>query len=251
MDNDKIFAQLEEYRELLVNKGYNVIYIGLYGSQNYGCSDELSDIDAKAIVSLSLEQIINRTIISTTVETPTGNIDVKDILTFYNTIRKGNFSYCESIDTDYWLGDKHIKKLFHRCRPNLKSIYGAMLEKRAALTHPYPSKLKEISTWGFDPKQLHHIIRLAAILQLADLGTLCSFIHYEDYEDFGQYLLAVKRNAIHCDLEMAINLADTWIEVSKKLIPEDYVYIPLDLSVEVNQYIKQTITQELLKERKK
>ena len=41
-----------------------------------------------------------------------GSIDVKDLITFYEVIRKGNFSYIESIDTPISIGDKYIKELF-------------------------------------------------------------------------------------------------------------------------------------------
>ena len=34
-NNTLIFKTLNDYKKMLENKGYNVIYIGLYGSQNY------------------------------------------------------------------------------------------------------------------------------------------------------------------------------------------------------------------------
>lgn len=35
-----IFKTISEYKKLLEEKGYDVIYIGLYGSQNYNVDDE-------------------------------------------------------------------------------------------------------------------------------------------------------------------------------------------------------------------
>lgn len=93
MRREQIYIRLREYKKILEEKGFNVIYIGLYGSQNYNVDDEQSDIDCKAIILPSLHDIIFRKVTSTTIELETGAIDVKDIITFYNVIRKGNFSY--------------------------------------------------------------------------------------------------------------------------------------------------------------
>lgn len=147
MEKQEIFKTLSSYKSILEEKGYNVIYIGLYGSQNYNVDDEFSDIDCKAIVLPSLHDIIFRKVTSKTIELENGAIDVKDLITFYDVIRKGNFSYIESIDTDYFIGDKYIKELFRQIKPNLKSILGAMYEKRKALTHEYPSKHNEFEKW--------------------------------------------------------------------------------------------------------
>ena len=164
MKREQIYKQLVEYKKILENKGYNVIYIGLYGSQNYNVDDEQSDIDCKAIILPNLHDIIFRKVTSTTIELETGTIDVKDIITFYNVIRKGNFSYIEAVNTKYSIGDKYIKELFRQIRPNLKSMLGAMYEKRKALTHEYPSKELDFQKEEVEPKQDHHIIRLFDIL---------------------------------------------------------------------------------------
>ena len=165
MERKDVFKTISNYKKVLEDKGYNVIYVGLYGSQNYNVDDELSDIDVKAIILPSLHDIIFRKVTSKTIECENGSIDVKDLITFYDVIKKGNFSYIECIDTDYSIGDKYIKELFKQFRPNLKSILGAMHEKKKALTHEYPSKKEEFKKWGFDPKQYHHIIRLNTLLE--------------------------------------------------------------------------------------
>ena len=58
MRKDKIMNQLQAYKSALEEKGYKVVYIGLYGSQNYNLQDKKSDIDAKAIVIPSLKEIV-------------------------------------------------------------------------------------------------------------------------------------------------------------------------------------------------
>ena len=193
MRREQIYIRLREYKKILEEKGFNVIYIGLYGSQNYNVDDEQSDIDCKAIILPSLHDIIFRKVTSTTIELETGAIDVKDIITFYNVIRKGNFSYIEAIDTTYSIGDKYIKELFRQIRPSLKSIHGAMYEKRKALTHEYPSKEFEFQKWGFDPKQYHHIIRLFDILSYINVtGKQISYLEYQG--NARKFMIDEKRN---------------------------------------------------------
>ena len=124
--------KLIEVYNYLQEQGFEPVYIALYGSQNYNLDDELSDIDVKAIILPTLHDIIFRKVTSTTIECEKGNIDVKDLLTFYDVIKKGNFSYIESIQTKYSIGDKYIKELFSKFKVNKKSVLGAMYEKRKA-----------------------------------------------------------------------------------------------------------------------
>lgn len=244
---DEIFKTLSMYKRILEDKGYKVIYIGLYGSQNYNVADELSDIDVKAIILPSLHDIIFRKVTSTTIECDNGTIDVKDLITFYDVIKKGNFSYIESIDTEYSIGDKYIKNLFKQFRPNLKSILGAMYEKRKALTHEYPSKKEEFKKWGFEPKQLHHIKRLNELMYVNIKGNYSlSFLEY-DNDTNRDLMLDLKRNKSNITREEAEILADNIIEETKLLLPKDYQYEVINIDNEISQYIEDSIKEELTK----
>lgn len=246
MKKEEIFKQLSNYKKVLEDKGYNVIYIGLYGSQNYNLDDEESDIDVKAIILPSLHDIIFRKVTSTTIECEKGNIDVKDLLTFYEVIRKGNFSYIEAINTEYSIGDKYIKDLFKKFKPNLKSMLGAMHEKRKALTHEYPSKVNEFEKWGFDPKQYHHICRLYDLLAYNRRNCYChSFIKYEDDDDYRKLLIILKRNKDNLSKGYVEYDSDIIIDKAKKLIPEGYVYEPMNIDDEINKYIEDKIKIEV------
>lgn len=246
MKREDIFKELTYRKKILEEKGYYVIYIGLYGSQNYNLDDEESDIDVKAIILPSLHDIIFRKVTSTTIECENGNIDVKDLLTFYEIIRKGNFSYIEAIQTEYSIGDKYIKELFSNIKVNLKSLVGAMYEKRKALTHEYPSKTKEFEKWGFDPKQHHHILRLYDILRyITDNDCNISFIKYDNNDDRRIALMNYKRNKDDISKTIVEEDSDNIIEKAKKLIPDDYKYEPIDLSEEVYKYIEDKLRLEL------
>ena len=246
MDKTDIFKELVNRKKILEEKGYKVIYIGLYGSQNYNLSDEQSDIDVKAIILPTLQDIIFRKVTSTTIECENGNIDVKDLITFYDVIKKGNFSYVEAIDTEYSIGDKYIKELFKRFRPNLKSILGAMYEKRKALTHEYPSKHSEFEKWGFDPKQYHHILRLYDLLEYINtVKETRSYLVYQ--EDARNFMIAEKRNKNNYTKEQVEKCSDLVINQAKKLISNDYKYVLVNIDDDINKYIENNIKLELLK----
>ena len=249
MKREQIYKQFVEYKKILENKGYNVIYIGLYGSQNYNVDDEQSDIDCKAIILPNLHDIIFRKVTSITIELETGAIDVKDLITFYNVIKKGNFSYIEAIDTPYSIGDNYVKELFRQIRPNLKSMLGAMYEKRKALTHEYPSKELEFQKWGFDPKQYHHIIRLFDILSY--INTTGKQISYFEYQERArQFMIAEKRNKNNYTKEQVEQSSNHIIEIAKSFIPKDYKYEPTDLSIDVSEYIENKLKIEMMNDNK-
>ena len=240
--NKKIFKIISSYKRKLENMGYKVIYIGLYGSQNYNVDDEFSDIDCKAIVMPTLHDIIFRKTTSKVVEMENGEIDVKDLITFYSVIKKGNFSYIESMDTEYSIGDKYIKELFKKIRPNKKSILGAMHEKRKALTHEYPSKHEEFKKWGFDPKQFHHIVRLYDLLYKNEIeNSNYSYLEYENPD----LMIGIKRNKYNYSNEYVKTKSDELIKLAKELIPNDYKYECLNLDSEISEYIENNLKIEL------
>ena len=154
----------------------------------------------------------------------------------------------ESIDTEYSIGDKYIKELFKQFRPNLKSILGAMYEKRKALTHEYPSKHSEFEKWGFDPKQHHHILRLYDLLEynLKNNDTR-SYLVYEDNSNRQKELLDYKRNNNNIALSIIEQDSDDFINRARELIDYNYSYEYKNIDTEINQYIEKNIKLELLK----
>lgn len=242
-----IFKELGLRKVYLENKGYEVLCIGLYGSQNYNMQDEDSDIDVRAIVMPTLTQIVTREKISKKYVLDNGDIDVKDLFTYYEVVRKGNFSFIEPMQTDYFIGDKYIKQLFSNITLNFKSVKGAMHEKAKAFRHHYPSKMVEINKWGFDPKQLHHIFRLLDLLQNYNSEDNKSFIYYDIVErrddkilfDTREHLFNTKRNLHDCITRRNYTDDDIklFVEEANTYIPTDYKYVPVDLSFEINEYM--------------
>lgn len=175
--NEKIMNTLREYKKELEEKGYNVIYIGLYGSQNYNLDDEQSDIDARAIVIPKLREIIERKTISKDYEFETGKVDVKDLYTYYGVIKKGNFSFIEPFQTKWYIGDETLRTLFSKFKVNYKALAGTMCQK-------YKNVVKEDESGNiieYNPKELHHLYRLWHLYHLIDGNNEnYSFFAYDD-----------------------------------------------------------------------
>lgn len=159
----KIFKQLREYKEYLESDGHNVIFIGLYGSQNYNLDDELSDVDARAVVLPTIKQLVTGGRVSKIYDFQKGEVDVKDVSTFMEILGKGNPAYVECTSTQYKIGDKEFIDLIQGYEINPKAVLGMMYEKRKAIEKGLPKSSPMIEKIGYDPKQLHHIIRLSRL----------------------------------------------------------------------------------------
>ena len=181
-----------------------IVGIFLQGSQNYGLDYEGSDIDTKLIVTPTFEQIaFNKQPVSTThIRNNDEHIDFKDIRLYIQTFRKQNLNFLEILFTDfkyineeyapYWhvLVENREKIARYNLYQAVKSMKGIALEKYHAMEHPYPSKLAILEQYGYDPKQLHHLLRVEDYLK--------RYIDGEAYEDClrptnPEYLMEVKR----------------------------------------------------------
>ena len=105
MDRDKfIMDNLQEKYDYLVNKGYDVCALFLQGSQNYQLDiyddDYKSDIDAKAIVLPSIDDVVlNKQAVSTTIVMDNNeHIDVKKIVTAITT----ELNWYKAVFKDFW-----------------------------------------------------------------------------------------------------------------------------------------------------
>lgn len=248
----EIFKKLAQQKRYLEDLGYRVLYIGLFGSQNYGLDDEHSDVDARAIVLPTLEQIIKSEKIAKKYKTEIGEIDVKDVMWYYEVIKKGNFTFIEPMQTKWFIGDKYLRVLFGNIKVNLRSLKGDMYNKAESFRKEFAGKAEEIKKWGYDPKQLHHIFRLLKLAKSGDVNH--SFIDYSDEPVMKKWLMDVKRNTDNFIDKMDPVFIDitndktikSWInEKTKDYIPESYEYVECDLLEEVTKYIKEKLKADL------
>lgn len=173
-----INKRLREHYEEAVSLGHELFCIVLQGSQNYNLdiyNDEYqSDIDTKAIVLPSFNDFCaGRMPISTThVRKNNEHIDVKDIRVMFETFKKQNVNFVEILFSDFYIVPDKYKKFWRQlrklgeelthCNPaqTLRTMAGLSCEKLKALCHPYPATKDKIDKYGYDGKQLHHIIRI-------------------------------------------------------------------------------------------
>lgn len=251
-----VFYKINQQKRFIEEKGYHVLYIGLYGSQNYNLHDENSDIDLRAIVLPTLYQTIKREKISTKYSNEIGDVDVKDVMTYYEVVRKGNFSFIEPMQTKWFIGDKYLRELFRTIPLNLMSLQGNMFSKAKVFRHPFPSKDKEISQWGYDPKQLHHIFRMLDILYLHNAYK--SFVEYDEtVVARREWLIDVKKNnndiiqemhkSGYIDISSVETIKDFIKKSTEQYIPKDYKYEQTDLLDDVVKYIEDKIKPMIFK----
>lgn len=186
---DKIDLRLQEDMERLTNMGYDVLGIFLCGSQNYELAYENSDIDTKAIIIPSFEDVaLNHKPVSKTLILPSNeHIDVKDIREMFACYKKQNINFIETLFTDYCLVSPKYRtfwsemwgereKIAHYDNfASVKCMVGMILQKNKALTHPYEGLKDVIDKYGYDPKQIHHIERVYEFL--------IRYINGKSYED--------------------------------------------------------------------
>ena len=253
----------EHYKYLIENYDYKVIYLALQGSQNYELDvydDEYkSDIDTKAIIVPTLEDIVkNKKPVSETIVLPNNeHIDVKDIRVMFDTFKKQNVNYIEILFTDYHILDAKYSEYIEELLKNaeliarlnynqaLKCMAGMSMEKLKALQHPYPTIVDKIKKYGYDPKQLHHILRMNDFIK--------KYVSGKPYKeclipDDKEVLIEIKKGKICCG--DAVEIANEFDKETHEIMQENLIdgdTIDKD-TIEILDNIKYLIIRKSLKE---
>ena len=146
----------------------------LQGSQNYDLQLPDSDVDTKLIVLPTFRDIAlaSKPISTTHIRANDEHTDWKDIRLYMETFRKQNLNFLEILFTDYkiihpdyepyWFMLHCDRELIARMNPYraVKSMQGIAKEKYHAMEHRYPSKADIIDKYGYDGKQVHHLLRV-------------------------------------------------------------------------------------------
>ena len=159
-DEQKIFKVLEQFRDEAIKLGLIPYAVMLKGSQNYNLDDEESDIDANMIFIPTPSQL--RKDIKHKIELPEGECTCHNIYSFAEIVAKGNPQWIEVCHTKYAIGKS--LEMFKHYKVNPSALKGMVMEKVNAFDKLYPSRAHMIEKFGYDPKQLHHIIRLYDLL---------------------------------------------------------------------------------------
>ena len=178
-----IISKVLEHNAEVVSLDYTPFMTVLQGSQNYqleiNTPEYQSDVDTKSIVLPSFDDFVRgRQPVSVThVRENDEHIDIKDIRNYFDLIKKQNMNIVETLFTPYWCSNgifqdeiAQLRELNERLAhahtsQAVKTMYGMAMEKFKALEHPYPSIKYKIDKWGYDGKQLHHIIRIWDFIQ--------------------------------------------------------------------------------------
>ena len=222
----KIMKRLQEDYSYVTSLGYTVLGVFLQGSQNYELDYEGSDIDTKVILIPSFKDfIMNNKPVSTTLILPSNeHIDIKDIRLFIDCFKKQNINFIEILFTQYKVMNPEFEAFYQPMFDNaeriahynnykaINSIAGMVYEKHKALCHPYPTLIEKIQKYGYDNKQLHHMMRCEEFMM--------RFINGTPYKDClisknKEHLINVKSEYIY-KLEDAKALADTIEKVVKE-----------------------------------
>jgi hypothetical protein len=119
---------------------------------------------------------------------------------------------------DLWEEMRSERERVARVNPLVaaKAMMGMVQEKFHAMEHRYPSRAHIVDKFGYDPKQLQHLIRMSWFLETYVYDECC----YKDtltldYTDNGQvgmraWLLDVKRGREY-NLEQARVVAADWL----------------------------------------
>ena len=218
--SQKMKEHLQEAKETL--KDRPIVVLACQGSQNYGLDYEDSDFDTKCITVPTFKEIaLNKKALSTThIRENNEHIDLKDIRLYIQTFRKQNLNFLEILFTSYYicpmnnftnfynewgkLIDNREKIAHMNPLRGFASMKGIAAEKYHALEHHYPSRMHMIEKFGYDPKQLHHLLRIDEFMK--------RFYNGESYEDclisdYPDYLIDIKKGLF--DLDEARNIANT------------------------------------------
>lgn len=200
------------------------VYLCIFGSQNYEMdiwTDEYSsDIDFKAIIMPTLHNLVrSQKPTSEVINVPTGHVDVKDIRVFFDALLKCNPVYLECFLTEHWLGSSSFKYpraltqmvVWENRERFINSCFGMMNEKFKALQHPSPAAMPNLKKFGYNPKQLHHLLRFAKMI--------------EDFETCGRMILVPSNKDFLIDVKLgvlsesaAVQLAKTTLDNSRELV---------------------------------
>lgn len=213
-----------------------IVGIFLQGSQNYGLETPKSDVDTKLIVTPTFDEVVlNKKPISTThVRANNEHTDLKDIRLMLATFRKQNLNFIEILFTPYawvnplfeseWGRLTAAREQIAHYSPYgaVKTMKGIAMEKYHAMEHEYPSKLEVLAEYGYDPKQVSHLVRVQNFISSYLAGHPYEECLYPKDKDFimdiklGRYSLDEARKIADKYLKLVVTEADEFCSTHSK-----------------------------------
>lgn len=156
--------------------GYDYFYIGLYGSQNYNLDNKNSDVDAKAIVVPSFDELIRFKGESKSFSFGDGILDVKDVRLMFEQFLKMNVNFLEILFTDDFVYNTFYEEEVLELRDMaeditasdkmrlLRSNLGMMRSKSDSAFMVSSSNAEDIARYGYSPKDAASVLRIGEFL---------------------------------------------------------------------------------------
>ena len=176
MTYNKIMERLQ-HDYAITRAKYEVLGVFLFGSQNYNCQTETSDIDTKVIVIPTLdEMILGQIKINETIFRGDGEITIFDIKHMHDYIKKQNINFLEILFTDYYIINPKYETIWNDMRKYaekiarlnefaaVQCINGVFMNKYKKLFHAVPSNTEAIEKYGYDGKALADCVRLYQVV---------------------------------------------------------------------------------------
>jgi predicted nucleotidyltransferase len=119
--NEKIWTILREIKQQYQTQ--EIVFLSLYGSQNYNLDTENSDIDCQCFFFPTIDEIIfNKQFKSTTIHTPFGECVLKDIRYFFDELRKSSPNTLELLGTKFIIVNREYQLLLHNMANYIDTI---------------------------------------------------------------------------------------------------------------------------------
>lgn len=232
----------------------------LYGSQNYGLDSPESDVDTKTMLLPSLHMLISDSKrISTEVVMRDGSLDnCKDLREMFGNYLKGNINFVETLFTDYYVCDLY-QNFFEELRGHRDLIANAQprklvhmacgmaRQKYVAFDKPFEGKKGVLAKYGYDPKQLHHLVRLFYFMEkfseCLDFETALNCCRKERDSLRHDWLMNLKLNPL--PLDKAKDLKESFMAKCEKLT-DDAEKLPEDLSYAAAKDVLDDLAQRLI-----
>lgn len=190
-------ARVDEHWET-VNQIFEkdrVMAVALYGSQNYGCETEYSDVDTKAIVLPSLDDVIFERKVNKVIEGDKegGLCDVKDVRLMMRNFYKASINFLEILATGYYVVNPNFVEEWAELRAicdiialtfkeNLvNSTAGLARHKLLCMARKTEKNAAQIEKYGYDPKEFASLLRVFYFMnRFCDSESFCESLKVTD-----------------------------------------------------------------------